>query len=956
MHTPSTLPRKRNRSTWSLTVALAMAAALLLSATPAAAVHGTEIWVDGASSGTDAATGAQNKPFRTINEAIDHLGPASATIWVLPAVYVENVILRDGQILAGRLSSGPVTGRNQWNGLIQGTVKVQGDDVQVIGLAFAAPPVDRSSWNAVLVEHRRPAAAGASTQDVVVKWTRFTGSGNGSTSGAPATLQTRALQTSADAAAAVPINLTFENNEITGMEFGVYVNPGAGGTLKSNVITRTQGVAVGLNPTTAVTLVDNTITDNAGAGITVDRFPAGSTMRKNKFGRNGASSVYAVPGVSVDARRNWWGNGTGPRIVTPSSPDVNDPNDPARETARVNGAIAIDPWCREVACTTSWVTLKGKVSRLAAAGGGGVGGATVAVEGSGVTPTPVTTTTSSGDVGAYSLSFPVDGVSSVTVRVTTPAYCVPVTASIPLTESGFVEAVFPPPTAPSGLSFLVFDQAAAANKLDAQFTVARAGHLTVTGSTGSDGACDLLLENGSYTVSVSADRYLPNGPLTATVPRSGTFDVPLAYDEALATIKGSVQRGGTDTPIGGAIVTATAAGETTKTVSSVADGSFALQLTPDKDWTLSAAASGYHPSTLAAIKPGRHEQRGGVRILMLTDRSGGGDTGTVAPRPTPTPTPAPVTPPGGSQPLPDNKGERVSGSDRAGTAVAVSMSTFDPGTPVVYVATSGGFADALAGGPAAARQGGPILLVERDRVPDSTLAELRRLAPQRVVVLGGSGVVSDGVAAQLDAELPVVDRVSGSDRFATAAAVSRATFPVGPPVAYIATGAGFADALSGGAAAAHGRGPVLLVDGGVIPAPTSEELRRLAPRRIVVLGGESAVPPAVLAELGAYTEGTVQRLSGPDRYATSAAIADATFQPGVDTVYVATGENFPDALAGVPAAGRERAPLLLVQRDAVPEPVAAQLRRLSPRRIVILGGSGAVSPQTEHTLASFATG
>ena len=87
---------------------------------------------------------------------------------------------------------------------------------------------------------------------------------------------------------------------------------------------------------------------------------------------------------------------------------------------------------------------------------------------------------------------------------------------------------------------------------------------------------------------------------------------------------------------------------------------------------------------------------------------------------------------------------------------------------------------------------------------------------------------------------------------------------------------------------------------------------------------------------------TMSRLSGSDRYATAAAIS-AGWGPGVPVVYIATGLNFPDALAGAAAAGTLGAPLLLVTGTTVPAPTAAELARLKPGRIVILGGPGAVS-------------
>ena len=89
------------------------------------------------------------------------------------------------------------------------------------------------------------------------------------------------------------------------------------------------------------------------------------------------------------------------------------------------------------------------------------------------------------------------------------------------------------------------------------------------------------------------------------------------------------------------------------------------------------------------------------------------------------------------------------------------------------------------------------------------------------------------------------------------------------------------------------------------------------------------------------TGGGFTRLFGADRYATAAAISSNTFAPGVPTAYVTTGENWPDALAAVPHAARAGGPLLLTRGSALPASIAAELDRLDPGRIIVVGGSTA---------------
>ena len=288
--------------------------------------------------------------------------------------------------------------------------------------------------------------------------------------------------------------------------------------------------------------------------------------------------------------------------------------------------------------------------------------------------------------------------------------------------------------------------------------------------------------------------------------------------------------------------------------------------------------------------------------------------------------------------------DRFAGADRYATAAAISSGTFAAGVPVVYVATGRNFPDALAGGPAAARDRGPVLLVTGGAIPAVTSAELQRLQPQRIVVLGGTSVITQAVQNQLAAYAPGgVSRLAGADRFATAAAISRATFAPGVPVAYVATGLAFPDALAGGAAAGLEGGPITLVTPTAIPAATAAELDRLNPQRIVVLGGTNAVSAAVANSLQQYTPSGIVRRTGADRYETAVAVSQGSFPVGARHVFVATGQNFPDGLAGGPAAALRGGPLLLVPGASVPSSVAAELVRLDPDRVTILGGNSVVT-------------
>ncbi|WP_370328096.1 S8 family serine peptidase, partial [Euzebya sp.] len=164
--------------------------------------------------------------------------------------------------------------------------------------------------------------------------------------------------------------------------------------------------------------------------------------------------------------------------------------------------------------------------------------------------------------------------------------------------------------------------------------------------------------------------------------------------------------------------------------------------------------------------------------------------------------------------------ERLEGRDRFTTASAVAgWLTSQPGyadSGTVFIATGDGFADALAGGAAAAAVDAPILLVNAAGVPQATADQLSQLSPQRIVLLGGTAVISDAVAEEL-AAYGTVERLAGADRFATAVAGAEAfgassgqVSDEAPSTVFAATGAAFADALAAGPAAAAAGAPLLL--------------------------------------------------------------------------------------------------------------------------------------------------
>ncbi|EPR77586.1 putative cell wall binding repeat 2-containing protein [Leifsonia rubra CMS 76R] len=272
---------------------------------------------------------------------------------------------------------------------------------------------------------------------------------------------------------------------------------------------------------------------------------------------------------------------------------------------------------------------------------------------------------------------------------------------------------------------------------------------------------------------------------------------------------------------------------------------------------------------------------------------------------------------------------------------------FAPGVERLYIATGAGFADGLSAVPAAARFDSPLLLTETNSLPSAIAAEVRRLKPTQIVVVGGTGVVSAKVVSQLgtisSVDEPVL-RLEGSNRYTTSRAIARDAFSSGADIAFIATGANFPDALAASPAAAHLGGPVILVNGNSssLDSATRELLVELGVTKVKIAGGTGVVTESIkkdLATVRGVTE--VIRYAGGGRETTAVAINQLF--PASSSAFIATSIGFADSLGGAALAGFKDAPLYLSPVACVPKAVVTDISRIGSTSRVILGGEGVLS-------------
>jgi putative cell wall-binding protein len=298
----------------------------------------------------------------------------------------------------------------------------------------------------------------------------------------------------------------------------------------------------------------------------------------------------------------------------------------------------------------------------------------------------------------------------------------------------------------------------------------------------------------------------------------------------------------------------------------------------------------------------------------------------------------------------------IEGADRIGTAIEASKATFASGSgATAVIATAMNWPDALGGAALAGAVNGPILLTYKDTIPSAGLTELTRLGTTKVYLLGGTAAVGTAVENALKTKLgPTnVTRIDGVDRYETARKVAAEAVRVVKlsgtfdGMAFAATGANFPDALGASPISAANGWPIYLVKPTGIDSVTITAMKAAGVSDVVILGGTGVVSGPTQTTLDTQF-GDVTRIGGVDRYDTARQVAVyGVGSAGMqwDGVAIATGANFPDALAGGPMQGASRSVMLLTRSDVLSPDARTALEANAAQiaEVRFLGGLAALS-------------
>lgn len=286
--------------------------------------------------------------------------------------------------------------------------------------------------------------------------------------------------------------------------------------------------------------------------------------------------------------------------------------------------------------------------------------------------------------------------------------------------------------------------------------------------------------------------------------------------------------------------------------------------------------------------------------------------------------------------------DRLYGQNRYKTNLSIIKKGWSESSYAV-IASGEAFPDALCATPFAKSKNAPIFLTAKNGLDADALKSLTDLGVKNAYIIGGTGVVSSNVEAQLEKLNITSTRLAGKNRYETSIKIAE-MLGTENGIA-VASSENFPDALSMAPIAAKMQMPILLSSKNKLPDDVTNFIKGKSIPASYIIGGTGVINDAVKNSLV-----NPKRLDGLNRYDTNISILKE-FEKKIDftNLYVASGKNFPDALSGSALAASKGSPIILVD-SSLPQITKSYLKLQSTKNINIIGGTGVISDSLKNTL------
>ena len=262
------------------------------------------------------------------------------------------------------------------------------------------------------------------------------------------------------------------------------------------------------------------------------------------------------------------------------------------------------------------------------------------------------------------------------------------------------------------------------------------------------------------------------------------------------------------------------------------------------------------------------------------------------------------------------------GNERYDTAVAVSKEGWKNGSESVVLTNGNSVVDGVTATPLATSKDAPILLTEKEKIPEATKSELKRLNPKNIVVIGGNTVVNESVLNELNTILPSsqIKRIGGIDRYETSLLIAKEiTSPINK--VYVTGGYGEADSLSIASKAGEEKQPIILSEKENINNDIFNWLKTKNLQDAYFIGGSQVLSDKVIEKINSITSNNVSnnRIFGEDRQETNAKVIEKFYTDSkYSSVLVTKSNPLVDALSAGPLAAKLKSPIVILGNEVSP--------------------------------------
>ena len=286
----------------------------------------------------------------------------------------------------------------------------------------------------------------------------------------------------------------------------------------------------------------------------------------------------------------------------------------------------------------------------------------------------------------------------------------------------------------------------------------------------------------------------------------------------------------------------------------------------------------------------------------------------------------------------------LTGSDRYETAVKISKEGWKNGSDKVVIINGDVSIDGIISTPLATTYNAPILLVEKNNVPNSVKSELKRLNPKDIIIIGDENAISKTTANQIKSTVNASQtRLNGSNRYETSLLIAKEIDKNHDVEKVYITNAngGEVDALTIAAKAGQDKQPIILTDKNSITDNTNKWLKSEDLQNAYFIGGPQMISTNVINKVNDITKDNVtnNRVYGADRHETNANVIKKFYTDDeLEAVLVAKSDVLVDALAAGPLAANLKSPILITPKTYVSAYHKDNLEAKSANKVYKIGG------------------